>query len=143
MFAAWSTIAVWNITAAASTPVLFRDMFDIVSKGVRIPAGRRAEDFDIDGRAGGTVIVDGPACSEGRRTASSRDHWYKNKRASSMALPCVGFVNETAPYFGEPSCALDFAEFPLPPRINRLNRLKDESSLMVLQKLSTRSGLVS
>jgi len=73
IFAAWSTIAVWDITATASTPVLFREVFDIVSKGVRIPAGRRAEDFDIDDRAGGTVIVDGTASSEGRRTASSRD----------------------------------------------------------------------
>jgi len=29
-----------------------------------------------------------------------------------MALPCIGFVNETAPYYGEASCALDFRRIP-------------------------------
>lgn len=129
--AAWSAIAVWDITAADSTPVLFREVFDVVSKGVRSPAGRRVEGFGVDGRAGGTVIVDGPACSEGRRTVSSRGYWYENKRASSMAKPCIEFVDETAPYFGEPSCAFDFAESFLPRPMTRLNRsVKDKSSLM-------------
>jgi hypothetical protein len=47
-----------------------------------------------------------------------------------MAIPCVEFVNETALYFGEPSCAFDFTESLLPRLINRLSRLKDVSSLM-------------
>ena len=48
-----------------------------------------------------------------------------------MALPCVEFVDETAPYFGEPSCAFDFAESLLPRPMTRLSHsLKDESSLM-------------
>jgi len=52
--------------------VLFKEVFDVVSKDIRSPVGRRVEGFGVDGRAGGTIIVDGPACSEGRRTASSR-----------------------------------------------------------------------
>ncbi len=49
-----------------------------------------------------------------------------------MALPCVEFVDESAPYLGEPSCAFGFAESFLPRPITRLSRfLKNESSLMV------------
>ncbi len=61
MSAASSAVAVWDITAAASTLELFREVLDVVSKGVRSPAGGRGEDFDVDSRAGGTVILDRPA----------------------------------------------------------------------------------
>jgi len=64
--AAWSAIAAWETTAAGSTPVLF------VSNGARSPDGKGWEEFGVDGKEGRTVAVDGPACSEGRRTASIR-----------------------------------------------------------------------
>ena len=48
-----------------------------------------------------------------------------------MHTPCVELVDETPPYIGEPSCALDFAESLLSRPVIRLNRsLKDESPLM-------------
>jgi hypothetical protein len=48
------------------------------------------------------------------------------------AIPYGEFADEeTALYFGEPSCAFDFAESLLPRPMNRLTHsLKDESSLM-------------
>jgi hypothetical protein len=52
MSAAWSAAAVWDMSAAALTPVLFREVFDVVSEGT---AGRRVEGFAVDGRAGGTA----------------------------------------------------------------------------------------
>ena len=46
-------------------------------------------------------------------------------------LPCVEFTDEVVLCFGEPSCAFDFAESPLPRLMPRLNRtLENELSLM-------------
>jgi hypothetical protein len=47
-------------------------------------------------------------------------------------IPCGEFTaEETAPYFGDLSCAFDFAESLLPRPMNRLTRsLKDESSFI-------------
>jgi hypothetical protein len=72
MSAAWSPVAVWDISAAALTIVLFRELYNVLSEGVGRTAGRKVEDFVVDGRAGGTAVVDGAAYSEGRRTASAR-----------------------------------------------------------------------
>ena len=72
MSAAWSAVAAWDISIAALTPMLFREAFDVVSEGAGSTAGRRVEGFAIDGRAGGTAVVGGAACSEGRRTTSSK-----------------------------------------------------------------------
>jgi hypothetical protein len=84
MSATLSAVAVWEISAVALTPVLFREVFDVVSEGTGSPAGRKVEDFAADGRAAGTVVVDGAACSEGRRTTSDRGSQYEKGRASLM-----------------------------------------------------------
>jgi hypothetical protein len=57
MSAAWSAVAAWDISTAALTPMLFREMFDVVSEGAGSTDGRRVEDFAVDGRAGGTAVV--------------------------------------------------------------------------------------
>jgi hypothetical protein len=72
MSAAWPAFAVWDISAAALTLVLFREVYDVVSEGVGSTSGRRVEDFAVDSRVGGTVMANGAACSEGRRTTSAR-----------------------------------------------------------------------
>jgi hypothetical protein len=55
----------------------------------------------------------------------------RNRELHRCTLPCVEFVDEIAPYFGELSCAFDFAESRLPRPMTRFNRsLKDRSSLM-------------
>ena len=50
MSAAWPAFAVWDISAAALTLVLFREVYDVVSEGVGSTSGRRVEDFAVDGR---------------------------------------------------------------------------------------------
>ncbi len=52
--------------------MLFREVFDVVSEGAGSAAGRRVEDFGVEGRAEGTVVVDGGACSGVRRRPSDR-----------------------------------------------------------------------
>lgn len=51
-----------GMACTASTPVLFREIFEVVFKIVRNPVGRRTEDFDVNGKARGTFMVDGLAC---------------------------------------------------------------------------------
>ena len=70
--AAWSAVAAWDISTAALTPILFREMFDVVSKGAGSTVERRVEDFAVDGSAGRGAVVGRVACSEGRRTASNQ-----------------------------------------------------------------------
>ena len=72
MSTAWLPVAVWDISTAASMTVLFKELYNVVSEGAGRTVGRRVEDFAIDGRAGGPAVVDGAACSEGRRTISAR-----------------------------------------------------------------------
>ncbi len=55
--AAWSAIATWDISTAALTPILFREMFDVVSEGAGSTTGRRVEDFAVDGRVRGAAMV--------------------------------------------------------------------------------------
>jgi hypothetical protein len=110
--------------------VLFREVFDVVSKGAGCADGRGLEEFGVDSRAGRTAIVDGPACSEGGKTTSGKVVKYENPRASSMAIPCVESGDETALYFGELSCTFDFAESLLPLPKTRLSHLIDKLSLI-------------
>ena len=69
--AAWSAVAVWDISAAPLTLVLFREVYDVLFEGVGSTVGRRAEDFAVDSRVGGTVVVD---VWRGRTSRSGRLH---------------------------------------------------------------------
>jgi hypothetical protein len=97
-----------------------------------LPEGRWRTSLSMAGREGLLWSMERHAQKDGGRhllelASTKQGELYR------CAIPCGEVADEeAAPYFGEPSCAFDFAESLLPPRpMNRLTRsLKDESSLM-------------
>jgi hypothetical protein len=98
---------------------------------VLLPEGRRRTSLSMAGQEGPLWSMERHAQKDGGRhllelVSTRKGELYR------CVIPCVKFADEeTAPYFGELSCAFDFAESLLPRPVNRLTRsLKDKSSLM-------------
>jgi hypothetical protein len=109
MSAAWPPVSLWDISTTVLALGLFGEVCNTVSDVVEdTAAGSEAKASVVNCWMGGTAVIDGAACSGGRRMTFAR---ARKRRVQRCSIPCDNIADEAiAPYWGEPSCVFDLAE---------------------------------
>lgn len=131
MFAAWSLIALWDISAASFVLVLFREVCNAVSNVVGGTAAGSEAEAPVVNR-GLQWSMERLAQEDGGRH-SLETVSTKKRELHRCSIPCGEFADEeVVTSSGKLSCVFDSTESLPPPLMSRLNRfMRDELSVMV------------